>query len=109
MCNLLRYVGDVLGMFFWFCPTCLEKLINEIYHDTVKSDVSNDGPCNFKGLFGLRLIGLWFFVGWEQTNTSLVDTNDVYAVSGVGSFFPNSVSRYRKGPGLKSPHELHAI
>ena len=51
----LRYVGDVLGISFWFCPACLEQLIDEIYRDTVCFDVSNDGLCSLDNLNGVKL------------------------------------------------------
>ena len=82
--TFLRYVCDVLAIRFWFCPTCIEKLINEIYRDTVKFDKSNDGESTINDMNGLKLFDLWAFAGWARTVMFLVNKNDLYAVSAIG-------------------------
>ena len=83
--TLSRYVDDVLAISFWFCPACLEKLINEIYRDVVAFDKSNDGETTIGCMNGLKFLDLWIFVGWERANIFLVNKNDLFAVSGIGS------------------------
>ena len=34
---------------------------------------------------GLKLLDLWVFVGWGQTDIFLVNKNDLYAISGISS------------------------
>ena len=87
--TLLRSVGDVLGIRIWFRPTCLGKLIQEIYRDIVQFDMSNDGESCINKLNGLEFFDFWDFVGWEQTNIFLVTKSDLYAVSGIGGLLAN--------------------
>ena len=96
--TFLRYVDDVLGISFWLCPACLEKLINEIYRDTVQFDISNDGERCINGINGLKFPDLWLFVGWEQTNIFLVNKNDLFAVSGIGGLMAKNRFPIPQGP-----------
>ena len=81
--TMLRYVDDVLVISFWFCPACIEKLINEIYRDTVKFDKSNDGESRIDEFNILKFLDLWLFVSCQTTNIFLVNKNDLYAASGI--------------------------
>jgi len=85
--TLLRYVVDVLRISFWLCPSCLGKLIDEIYRNVVKLDKSNDGKCQINGFNGIKFLDLLGFrgAGKNQRHTFLVNKNVLYAVSGVSS------------------------
>ena len=108
--TLLRYVDDVLSIRFWFCPTCLRKLIDEIYRDTVCFDTSNDGECSLNGMNGLKFLDLWVFVGWCKTkNIFLVNKNDLYAFSGIGSLLVKTGSTSPAGHSPSSPTESPMI
>ena len=67
-----RYAGDVLAISCWCCPTCIEKLINEIYHGIVSFDKCCDGHTCLDYSNGIEFLELWLFVGWAQTNIFLM-------------------------------------
>ena len=104
--TFLRYVDDVLAISFWFCPSCIEKLINVIYHDTVGFDKSNDGESTIDNMNGLKFLDLWVFVGWERSNIFLVNKKrPVRSIGNRWSYgqksFPDTARRkvgyYKKG------------
>lgn len=77
-----RYVDDIISISRWLCPSCVATLLPIIYQGIVSFDPCDDGLRYYDPFIAVEILDLWFYVGWDKIETSLIHKNNLFAYTG---------------------------
>jgi len=83
--TIARYVDDIFIASRWLCPHCVEGIVTHIYKNTINFDRACDELNYIDGYTIVKFLDLWIYLSWSNQFITLVNKNDLFALSGINS------------------------